>query len=129
MFFGNGGKRMRAHWMMATAAVALMATAVPALAQEAASVTPAAQTASTGHTVEGGLPLKTLASMDRVSSPVLSPDGKRVVYAVSSVDYDANKSSTSLWVANVDGTGDARKLIISEGGASNPEWADRKSVV
>ena len=129
MFFGNGGKRMRAHWMMATAAVALMATAVPALAQEAASVTPAAQTASTGHTVEGGLPLKTLASMDRVSSPVLSPDGKRVVYAVSSVDYDANKSSTSLWVANVDGSGDARKLPISEGGASNPEWApDGRSI-
>ena len=119
---------MRAHWMMATAAVALMATAAPVWAQEAGASETAApatvsQPAKTEHTLEGGLGLQTLASMERVSAPVLSPDGKRVVYAVSSVDYDANKSSSSLWIANVDGTGEPRRLTVSEGGASNAQWA------
>ena len=118
---------MRAHWLMATAAVALMATAAPVMAQTAQ--VPATASATQGHTVPQGLGLQTLASMDRVSSPVLSPDGKRVVYVLSSVDYDANKSKSALWIANVDGSVAPRQLAVSEGGASAPAWsADGRSI-
>lgn len=119
---------MRAHWMLASAAVALMATAAPVIAQtsvqaSAQGTADIARTAGTSHTVTGGLDLKTLASMDRVSSPALSPDGKRVVYVVTSVDYDANKSASSLWLAPVDGSAAPRKLAVSDGGASSPQWS------
>ena len=120
---------MRAQWMMATAAVALLGMAAPVWAQTGAAPQVASAPVATSHTVAGGLDLKTLATMDRVSSPVLSPDGKRVVYGVSSIDYDANKSASSLWIASVDGSFEPRKLVVSEGGASNPEWAaDGRSI-
>ncbi len=120
---------MRAKWMMATAMVAVMATTSPVWAQGQDAAAPAAATANTEHTVEGGLGLKTLASMDRVSSPTLSPDGKRVVYVVASVDYNANRSSSALWLASTDGSFEPRKLAVSEGGASSPEWAaDGRSI-
>ena len=40
-----------------------------------------------------------LVSMDRYSSPTLSPDGRKVVFARRVVDMDANKASSSLWIA------------------------------
>lgn len=48
-----------------------------------------------------GLQPQDLATLDRFSSPTLSPDGSRVVFAKSVTDYDANKARTSLWVRNL----------------------------
>ncbi len=50
---------------------------------------------------ERGLQPQDLASLDRFSSPILSPDGSVVVFARTVVDYGANKSSTSLWARNL----------------------------
>jgi dipeptidyl aminopeptidase/acylaminoacyl peptidase len=48
-----------------------------------------------------GLEGRDLAGMDRYSSPTLSPDGRVLVFAKRTVDLDANKSSTGLWVRNL----------------------------
>lgn len=48
-----------------------------------------------------GLQPKELATLDRWSSPTLSPDGRILVVARRVVDYDANKASTSLWTRNL----------------------------
>ncbi|HEU4772992.1 MAG TPA: S9 family peptidase [Lysobacter sp.] len=48
-----------------------------------------------------GLQPQDLATLDRFSSPVLSPDGRLVVFAKSVTDFDANKASSSLWVENL----------------------------
>lgn len=48
-----------------------------------------------------GLQPRDLATLDRYSSPTLSPDGRVLVFAKRSVDFDANKSSTGLWIENL----------------------------
>src|SRR5687768_4626656 len=50
---------------------------------------------------ERGFEVRDLATLDRVSSPVLSPDGRKVVFAKRVVDFPANKSATSLWIEDL----------------------------
>ena len=47
------------------------------------------------------LDVRDMAALDRISSPVLSPDGRLVVFAVRQTDLDANKSRTGLWIENL----------------------------
>ena len=42
-----------------------------------------------------GLTVEDLASMDRVGSPVLSPDASRVVYTVRATNMEKNAASRS----------------------------------
>src|SRR5262245_22302734 len=50
----------------------------------------------------------------QVSAPRLSPDGTRVLYTVSELaKWKDNKRVTSIWIANVDGTG-ARRFLGHE---------------
>lgn len=44
-----------------------------------------------------------LLSVQRLSEPHISPDGKQVVYTVSTPDVEANSVRTNLWLASVDG--------------------------
>ena len=48
-----------------------------------------------------GLDVRDLQKLDRVSSPVLSPDGGTVVFAKRIVDADVVKASSSLWIRNL----------------------------
>ncbi|KGM56879.1 peptidase S9 [Lysobacter arseniciresistens ZS79] len=66
----------------------LLALALPAFS-------PAADAATRG------LQPTDLATLDRWSSPTLSPDGRLLVVAKREVDFDANKASTSLWIENL----------------------------
>ena len=58
-----------------------------------------------------GLDVRDLQQLERVSSPVLSPDGSRVVYTrremsgASSDGSDPGKASTSLWVRGLGAIG------------------------
>ena len=56
---------------------------------------PSIAQASRGFTVQD------MAYLDRYSSPVLSPDGRVLVFAKRVVDKGTNKSSTSLWSRNL----------------------------
>ena len=48
-----------------------------------------------------GLQGRDLATLDRYGAPTLSPDGRLLVFTKRVVDFDADKSSTSLWVENL----------------------------
>ncbi|NUS39996.1 MAG: S9 family peptidase [Lysobacter sp.] len=48
-----------------------------------------------------GFAVRDLAALDRVSSPTLSPDGRKLVFAKRVVDLAANKSSTALWIEDL----------------------------
>ncbi|MBD9479628.1 S9 family peptidase [Pseudoxanthomonas sp. PXM02] len=48
-----------------------------------------------------GLDARDLQKLDRVSSPVLSPDGAQVVFAKRVVDADVVKASSSLWIRHL----------------------------
>jgi dipeptidyl aminopeptidase/acylaminoacyl peptidase len=50
---------------------------------------------------ERGFQARDLATLARVSSPVLSPDGSTVVFAQREVDFDANKATTALYARNL----------------------------
>jgi len=63
-----------------------------------------------------------LVMMDRVSDPLLSPDGKTVVFQVRETDYDANKGVNGLWIAAVGG-GKPQRLTEKSLNASSARWA------
>jgi dipeptidyl aminopeptidase/acylaminoacyl peptidase len=48
-----------------------------------------------------GFEARDLATLNRVSEPTLSPNGRLLVFAKREVAYDANKSSTSLWIEDL----------------------------
>lgn len=104
--------------LMTTAAIALALAAAPMTALAQAASPPGADVAA----LPGGLSLRALTMMERVSDPRLSPDGRQVLYSVRSTDWEGNRGSNALWLARVDG-GEPVKLAISTGGASTGRWA------
>ena len=48
-----------------------------------------------------GFDVRDMVALDRVSSPVLSPNGSVVVFAQRRMDKEATKASTSLWMRNL----------------------------
>ncbi|MFY2765370.1 prolyl oligopeptidase family serine peptidase [Arenimonas sp. MALMAid1274] len=42
-----------------------------------------------------------LVTLDRVSAPTLSPDGRKLVVAVREADFEANRASTGLWIEDL----------------------------
>ncbi len=73
---------------------------------------------------------KDMVTLDRVSDPQVSPNGRWAVYDLRVVDYDANKSSHQLWVVDLkDKTPTPRLLPASEGGATGARWGkDSKTI-
>ena len=78
----------------------------------------AALAAPRGFTVED------MVNMERVGSPVLSPDATRVVYTVRATDMDQNRGHTELWLLDVR-TPNAAPRRLTEGDASStdPAWS------
>ncbi|MBA3539497.1 MAG: S9 family peptidase [Deltaproteobacteria bacterium] len=69
-----------------------------------------------------GLTVEDMLAMQRLSAPTVSPDGKRVAFAVRDTDYAANRGRVDIWVANVDGTG-TRRLTTHPDNDSDPAWS------
>src|SRR5690606_31055864 len=69
-----------------------------------------------------------LVMMDRVGSPVLSPDGKTVAFTVRETDYAANKGVTGIWTVPLAG-GSPERITDEAMSVSAPAWsADGKSL-
>ncbi len=70
-----------------------------------------------------------LLAVKSVSDPQLSPDGAHVVYVVSEVDKDANKSNSSLWLVPTAG-GEPKRITTTPGTNNHPRWSpDGKTIV
>jgi dipeptidyl aminopeptidase/acylaminoacyl peptidase len=86
-----------------------------------------ASLAATAFSAEGRplTPLD-LVTMQRLSSPVVSPDGARVAYVLRSTDLEANRGRTDIWLVEIDapqGSGAAaRRLTTHEANDSEPVW-------
>ena len=61
--------------------------------------------------------------MKRVGAPVPSPDGKWVVFPVTSPAYDEKAQTVDLWLAAVDGSAKPRQLTFSKNAETNPTWS------
>jgi len=69
-----------------------------------------------------------LVRLDRVGSPVLSPDGSLVVYSVRKTDMEANKGVYDLWLTGYH-DGNTRPLTTHEANDTEPAFsADGKFV-
>jgi dipeptidyl aminopeptidase/acylaminoacyl peptidase len=60
--------------------------------------------------------------MQQVGNPQVSPDGKWVAYTVTSIDREADKRRTAIWMVNWDGTQDVR-LTYGNAPVSSPRWS------
>lgn len=79
----------------------------------------------------GGRPMKVedLFQFKRVADPQMSPDGKTVVYVITTVDLPANKTAASLWLVATDG-GAPRQLTNAGKKDRHPRWSpDGKSIL
>ncbi len=63
-----------------------------------------------------------LWAMERISSPQVSPDGTSVLFGISSLDEEANRRRSDLWMVDVDGT-NLRPLTTHPAGEFNALWA------
>ena len=113
--------RHRSLLSAACAAVALM-SAAPALAQVPPAPVPAAPATPDAFTYQD------MISANRLGDPQVSPDGRYVVYSVTTTDVEANRRAGSLWMLDLN-TPDAapRRLAISDQGANTARWGgDRR---
>jgi len=62
-------------------------------------------------------------NMKRVGSPAISPDGKRVLYTVSVLDWEKSKNFTDIFLVPITG-GEARQMTFTEDkNENNLEWS------
>ncbi|VTR90934.1 peptidase s9 : Dipeptidyl aminopeptidase/acylaminoacyl-peptidase OS=Chloracidobacterium thermophilum (strain B) GN=Cabther_A0062 PE=4 SV=1: PD40: PD40: Peptidase_S9 [Gemmata massiliana] len=79
---------------------------------------------SAGAADKRPMQVEDLFAFKRAAAPQISPDGKTVVYQVTTVDLAANKSSTALWLAPADGKGEPKQLTDPKGKKDmNPRWS------
>jgi len=74
--------------------------------------------------------IEDLFAFKRVADPQISPDGKMVVYSITTVDLPGNKTSTSLWLAPTE-KGEPRQLTNAPGKKDkHPRWSpDGKQIL
>ncbi len=63
-----------------------------------------------------------LVTLERVSSPALSPDGSKALYQLRQTDYEANRGLNSLWSVDLAG-GEPLKLIEPGLGGGDGSWS------
>src|SRR5260370_13641310 len=68
------------------------------------------------------LTIQDYATMPLISSPMISPDGKRIVYVLSRADMERSVYDTDLWLIGVDGSNDTR-LTRSLSTNNHPRWS------
>ena len=69
-----------------------------------------------------GLKIDDLNQLAHVGDPQVSPDGKQVVYTVSRVDTEDDKSVSELWMVDWDGSNNLQLTYGTES-ASSPQWS------
>jgi len=109
--------RHRSLLSCAVAAIAL-ATAVPALAEAPVSA-PAAETPAQAREAFN---YNDMISANRLGDPQVSPDGRWVVYSLTTTDVAANRRAGALFVIDLQNPGEGRRLAINEGGANTARW-------
>lgn len=61
--------------------------------------------------------------MPRVGPPVVSPDGRHVVFAVAEPSYEADGQIVDLWLASTDGKAPPRRLTNTKAAETGPAWS------
>ena len=82
---------------------------------------------------QGGFSLMTpdrLWDLYQVGSPIVSPDGEKIVFTVSRQVHGSPKIQTNLWLVDVDGAKSPRQLTRSLQADFDPAWSpDSREIV
>jgi len=71
-----------------------------------------------------GFTVEDMVRMERVGSPVLSPDASRVVYSVRTTDIEKNHGHTELWMLDLRTPhAQPQALTHSAANSNEPEWS------
>jgi len=70
-----------------------------------------------------GMVPKDVYELTGVGTPRLSPDGSTVAYVVATIDGAANEYRSSIWLARMDGTGEARQFTAGTTRDASPVWS------
>ncbi len=68
-----------------------------------------------------------MVRMQRVASPAVSPDGKHVAFVVTTMDLEANRGRSDIWLAATDGGG-FRRLTTHPASDWSPVWRDGRTL-
>jgi len=65
---------------------------------------------------------KDILNLKSPGSPVISPDGRYVIYTIRKANWKDNEYNTQLWLANIS-TGEKIQLTYADKSSSNPQWS------
>src|SRR5207237_504391 len=68
------------------------------------------------------LTIQDYATMPAISSPIISPDAKRIIYVVTRADMERSVYDSDLWLAGVDGSSDIQ-LTHNNSTNNHPRWS------
>jgi Tol biopolymer transport system component len=66
---------------------------------------------------------ETLWMMKRVGTPVVSPDGKWVIYSVLEPSYEADKAISDLWLVSTDGQEPPHRITNTKAPEDDVDWS------
>ena len=61
--------------------------------------------------------------LKRTGEPIVSPDGRWVVFSLTEPDYDPAKQVSDLWIVPADGSAPPRRLTATRAAESSPVWS------
>ena len=110
----------------ACAALALVA-AVPALAEAPAIAPVVAESVPASVSVpavqaQAPFTYQDMISANRLGDPQVSPDGRWVIYSLTTTDVTANRRAGALYAVDLNEPGEPVRLAINEGGANTARW-------
>ncbi|HSE40144.1 MAG TPA: hypothetical protein VLH08_05210, partial [Acidobacteriota bacterium] len=65
--------------------------------------------------------IQDLYKIKRISAASLSPDGKQIVYTITTANTSENKNTTDLWISSIDGS-NVHQLTNDPAHDRNPAW-------
>ncbi len=72
---------------------------------------------------------ESLWMMKRVGAPIVSPDGKWVLFSVVEPSYEADKAQNDLWLVPTAGGAAPRRITNTKAGEGGPAWSpDSRSI-
>ena len=76
-----------------------------------------------GEAARAPITHETLWMMKRVGSPVVSPDGKWVVFSIMEPSYEPDKAVSDLWIVPEDGSAPPRRITNTKAPESGVAWS------
>ena len=120
------GQRARRCFMILAASIACVAASAPGLPAWAET---ALDDSSSGPAVPAGDGLGRMLThediwlMKRVSSPVVSPDGRWVVFTVVDPAYEERHQWSDLWIVPTDGSAPPRRITSTRRPETGAAWS------